>query len=449
MNKFSDKNEEVFTSVSSSTSTQASNSINSSQSGKDGCGGNAWVSGSALRDPWRLDRTLGNLLLRAVKQSPEHGIKTYELSGGENWISYPDFYVAAEIAARNFLAKGLKPGDKVILQTRGTSSTLLISWACFLSGVVAVPMPPLVTLNRDAAAVRRLRSVWEFLGHSPIIVEESFAKSLSAFAVNEGWGELRLLQVEALLRAPRSAPDIALPVIHPDDLALMPLTSGSTGMPKAVQLTHRNILAMSAGTCQQNSFHAGDISFNWMPLDHPGALVMLGVVPMDVGASQIHVPTASILENILLWLELIDRSKATISWAPNFAFSLLSDALARSEQCFDLSTMRFLINGGEHVSPETLRDVLNRMAERGFMDGALRPAFGMAETSSAITYSSGLFLQTVSEEYVGFVSLGGPIPGAELRVVGENGEVLNEGEVGFLQLSRSFCHVRLLQQSRS
>ncbi|MFM9153696.1 MAG: AMP-binding protein, partial [Methylocystis sp.] len=74
------------------------------------------------------------------------------------------------------------------------------------------------------------------------------------------------------------------------------------------------------------------------------------------------------------------------------------------------------------------------MAEHGFSDGALRPAFGMAETSSVITWSSGLFLQTVHEEGIGFVSLGGPIPGAELRIVDEDGSVLQEGAVGFLQL---------------
>ncbi|MFM8859871.1 MAG: AMP-binding protein, partial [Methylocystis sp.] len=353
MNTSFDKNDENSASISSLTSTHAPGSINSRPARADLSAGRAWVSGPALCEPWRLDRTLKDLLLRAVKQSPEHGIKTYELSGGENWISYPDFYAAAEIAARNFLAKGLKPGDKVILQTRGTSSTLLMSWACFLSGVVAVPMPPLVTLNRDAAAVARLRSVWEFLSHPAIIAEESFSKSLSAFTIKESWGELRLLHVEDLLKATKSTSDIALPVIHPDDLALMPLTSGSTGMPKAVQLSHRNILAMSAGTCQQNSFHAGDVSLNWMPLDHPGALIFLCVVPMDAGASQIHAPTASILEDILLWLELIDQSKATISWAPNFAFALLSNALVRTERRFDLSSMRFLISAGEHVAPET------------------------------------------------------------------------------------------------
>ena len=355
-----------------------------------------------------------------------------ELNGSESFLSYAEFEDRARNAARQFLAAGIQPGEHVILQTRGIATTLIACWAGFLSGVVVVPMPPVPVFDPAAASVARLCAVHAMLGAPPILIEASDADAFAAFATAQGWPSPRFLPVQRLLAPASGAPQ--LPRLQPDDLAMLPLTSGSTGTPKAVRLTHRNILAMVAGTNQQNRFGPDDVALNWMPLDHPGALVFLGVVPMEAGAGQVHVPTTTILAAPVRWLELCERYRASISWAPNFAFALLSDAIDKAPQTYDLSDMRFLVSAGEHVAPETLRAALERLTAQGLVEGAMRPAFGMAETCSGITWSPGLSIETLDAENDGVLPLGGPIPGARLRITNEADVVLPEGETGFLQL---------------
>src|SRR5207237_6941297 len=125
---------------------------------------------------------------------------------------------------------------------------------------------------------------------------------------------------------------------------------------------------------------------------------------------------------------------ATISWAPNFAFSLINErAEAIEKRPRDLSSMRFLVNAGEQIVTKTARRFLKLLHQYGLPDNALRPAFGMSETCSGITWSAGLTLESSSDE-MSFVELGRPIPGAALRIIDDAGQLVAEGTVGRLQV---------------
>nr|MDQ2694221.1 SDR family NAD(P)-dependent oxidoreductase [Pseudomonadota bacterium] len=233
----------------------------------------------------------------------------------------------------------------------------------------------------------------------------------------------------------RAAPADDLHAARPDDLALLLLTSGSTGLPKAVMLSHRNLLTMAAGTVQMNGFTGDDVTLNWMPLDHVGAISFLGIMAVALGCRQVHAPTDWILKDPLRWLGLIQRHKASISWAPNFAFSLLNDRAAEIDaQPWDLSPLRFLVNAGEQIVARTARHFLRLLGRHGLPADALRPAFGMSETCSGITWSAGFTLDN-SADGMAFVELGRPIPGAALRIVDDAGQVVAEGVPGRLQVS--------------
>src|SRR5438876_307829 len=110
-----------------------------------------------------------------------------------------------------------------------------------------------------------------------------------------------------------------------DDLAVLLLTSGSTGLPKAVTLTHGNILSRSAATAATNGLTAAARSFNWMPLDHVGGLVMFHARDVYLGCEQVHAGIDWILADPLRWLATIDRYRCGNTWAPNFAFGLIND----------------------------------------------------------------------------------------------------------------------------
>src|SRR5262249_44609536 len=132
--------------------------------------------------------------------------------------------------------------------------------------------------------------------------------------------EPRLAILEDLRSTPPGLDDASA---RPDDLALLLFTSGSTGRPKGVMQTNRSILGMIAGTVQRTSFTAEDVSFNWMPLDHVGAIVPHVVMPAYLLAAQVHAPTRAVLQEPLRWLDWLDGYRASIAWAPNFAFGLI------------------------------------------------------------------------------------------------------------------------------
>src|SRR5690606_38122276 len=128
---------------------------------------------------------------------------------------------------------------------------------------------------------------------------------------------------------------------------------------KGVTQSDAAMLAMADATIQMNGFTADDVTLNWMSMDHAGSLVFLGVMPLALGATQLHVAIEYVLKEPTRWHDLIDTWRASITWAPNFVFSLLLD---RADQVragrWDLACMRFMVNAGEAVVSATARSFI-------------------------------------------------------------------------------------------
>ncbi|MBB6254967.1 type I polyketide synthase [Nitrospirillum iridis] len=373
---------------------------------------------------------LGQVLRRAADGGG--GLIFLDDDGTEHRSDYARVLDEALHVLGGLNAAGLGPGDRVILPVKGVGRLVPLLWACFLGGIVAVPMAPPTLIEEGAPPVRKLHAIWGLLDRPLVVADGDIPAGLAAHAAASGWQGFRALSAEGLWQGPMPT---RLPDVRPDDLAMMPQTSGSTGTPKAVMLTHANILAMVAGTIQANGFGGTDTTLNWMPLDHPGANVFLGVMPAVLGAWQVHVPTAHILTDPLRWLSLLSRHRVSISWAPNFAFSMIgrsADRLAALD--LDLSSVSFLVSAGEQVAAATSATFLELLEAHGLRDGALRPAFGMAESCSGITWSRGLTRGQLAGNPT-TLSLGPPIPGAAIRITDDEGHELPAGELGLLELS--------------
>jgi acyl-CoA synthetase (AMP-forming)/AMP-acid ligase II len=198
--------------------------------------------------------------------------------------------------------------------------------------------------------------------------------------------------------------------------------------------SHRNLLHMAAGTAQISNFTGQDVTLNWMPLDHVGAISFLSCMATYLGCVHVHALTKTILEDPLRWLDWIERHRATISWAPNFAFNLINDRAEEiARRRWDLSSMRFLVSAGEAVVAKTARRFLQLFRPHGLAPTSLHPAFGMSETCSGISWSESFSLETSSDQQ-SFVDVGPPIPGAALRIVNDKDQIVEEGTIGHLQL---------------
>lgn len=217
---------------------------------------------------------------------------------------------------------GLKPQDKIIFQFDRNQDSIAAFWGCVLGGFVPVPIAIAPTYSESNGSVTKLHHAWQMLEQPTILTNEKLAPSI--LALSQSW-EVESIQVETIEELQTSTPDKRAENSNPDDLALLLLTSGSTGIPKGVMQSHRTLLNRSASTSQINHFRSEDISLNWMPLDHVGGLVMFHIRDVYLGCKQIHVVKEAILQNPLLWLDLIESFKATITWALNFAYALINN----------------------------------------------------------------------------------------------------------------------------
>jgi fatty-acyl-CoA synthase len=239
-------------------------------------------------------------------------------------------------------------------------------------------------------------------------------------------------------------------VVDEDATALLQLTSGSTAEPKAVRITHRNLHANIGGMVTASRLDVErDVMVSWLPLFHDMGMVGFLTVPMVTGLELVKVTPVDFLSRPLLWAELVSRHGGTVTAAPNFAYAVLARRLARAEGPLDLSTLRIALNGAEPIDPAAVEAFVAAGARFGLRPGSVLAAYGMAETALGVSFApveAGLAVDEIDADELEahrraipgtgrrFPRLGPPLPGIEVRVVGEGGAVLGEREVGVLQL---------------
>jgi fatty-acyl-CoA synthase len=240
-----------------------------------------------------------------------------------------------------------------------------------------------------------------------------------------------------------------------DDLALMQLTSGSTGPAKAVQITHRNLVSNAEAMFIGAEYNLeNDVIVSWLPLFHDMGMTGFLTVPMYFGAELVKVTPIDFLRDTLLWAKLIDKYKGTMTAAPNFAYAMFARRLRKQAKPgqFDLSTLRWALSGAEQVEPADVEELCEAGAPFGLKPEAILPAYGMAETTVAVSFSecgAGLVVDEVDADLLAVLhravpatkgntrrlaSLGPVLGGLEARIVDEDGNILPSRGVGVIQV---------------
>ncbi|PYH35612.1 thioesterase domain protein [Aspergillus neoniger CBS 115656] len=222
--------------------------------------------------------------------------------------------------------------------------------------------------------------------------------------------------------------------------ALLMLTSGSTGLPKAVSLTHNQILASLHGKTQSLRVDDTAHSFlNWIRLDHVGSLIEIHLHALFVGCDQVHVPSDEIISHPALFLDLIGRHRVVRTFAPNFFLAELGRYLEppRGEDGphFDLKCLRYIVSGGEAVVVSTGAKVSRLLAQHGAPENVIVPGFGMTETCAGCIYNLEFPAHDTCNNNE-FAALGRCVTGVEARIVSiaTDSILACPGEVGHLEL---------------
>jgi fatty-acyl-CoA synthase len=259
----------------------------------------------------------------------------------------------------------------------------------------------------------------------------------------------RVLTVDDIRTGPATA---ALPT---DDsaVAMYQLTSGSTGVPKAVELTHANLFANSIALMTATDGVPGtDVMVTWLPLSHDMGMIAFLALPMQLGVELVAATPDEFLRRPALWPELITRYRGAITSGPNFAYSVLALTLERANpDDYDLSSLRAAINGAEPIDARAVHRLAQAGARFGLRPGAITPAYGMAETTLAISFDKspqinvdvisrrdlderGVATPDSAADARSVVSVGLPVAGMEIRIVDDESRPRPPRHVGSIEV---------------
>jgi fatty-acyl-CoA synthase len=387
-------------------------------------------------------------LLESAARSPR-GMVTGEPKDPvrRTWSQVRDqaLVMAAALRADRDDSPGLARGGAVGVlagEPAGIAPLAQAVWLC--GGSVTMLHQP--TARTDLAAwAEDTVSVLKMIDAALVVLGPPF-DALAPVLVERGVPFRTLDALAGAATAVRPDPEVAAE----GDTALLQLTSGSTAEPKAVRITHANLHANIAAMVEASRLDLErDVMVSWLPLFHDMGMVGFLTVPMTVGLELVTVTPVDFLTRPLLWAELISKYHGTVTAAPNFAYAVLGRQLARADGPLDLSSLRIALNGAEPIDPVAVRGLVDAGARFGMRPEAVLCAYGMAETALGVAFApveTGLQVDDVDADDLearrratpgtgrSFPKLGPPLPGIEVRVVGEGGEALGERQVGVLHL---------------
>ncbi|QWQ39670.1 amino acid adenylation domain-containing protein [Streptomyces sp. YPW6] len=389
--------------------------------------------------------TLLDVLLDAVREAPGQTVVHVRGDGSELTVTLSGLLDESLRVAGGLREAGVAPGTCVPLLADRSEDFQPMFWGAVAAGLVPVPL---------AADTRRVLPVWEHLGRPPLVVDAS-----TATLVGELPDGARALNLDAL----RAGPLLREPVPGGcDDVAFLQFSSGSTGAPKGVEVTHRAVLANLEQIRAASALSADDVVVSWMPYFHDMGLIGTHLAPLAARARQVKIGPLSFAKRPRLWFEVAARHRATVLSAANFALALAvrrvpADVLAR----LDLSAVRLLLVGAEPIAPAVWRAFTDRTRPAGLDPAAAQPVYGLAEATLAVTFppagevaeplvldraslSEGVAVDTEQGlEAVELMDVGRPVAGCAVRIVDDNGGVLGERRVGHImvrgpQLARGY-----------
>lgn len=390
-----------------------------------------------------------------ITEDSDAGERSYTMTFGE-------LYAAGLRCAAELGRRGVPAGGRVAMMLP-TSRSFFISYAgILLAGAIPVPIYPPFRADRIEEYGERQSAI---LNNAEVCLlltfhrAESVAKLLKPRVRSlAGVSDAEKL-IEAADKAPPLAPGARSPhvtgirVRKGSDLALLQYTSGSTGDPKGVMLTHANLLANIRAIGEALELSPSDVGVSWLPLYHDMGLIGAWLTLLHFGVPLVVMSPLAFLTRPERWLQAFHKHRGTITAAPNFAYELCVRKIADKDiQGVDLSSLRAALNGAEPVNPETLERFAKRFASYGFRREAQLPVYGLAEAALAVTVpplNRGPLIDRVEREMfttrghavpaasddktaIAFVSSGKPIPRHEVRIVDENGNELSDRTEGFL-----------------
>jgi acyl-CoA synthetase (AMP-forming)/AMP-acid ligase II len=349
---------------------------------------------------------------------------------------------AREIAA--WLTSRPEADRPVLLLFEPGTEFWLAFIGCLYAGVVAVPTPLPIDERSMKRVTEILRDADSALALTTTKLRDLLAAGIEpldlprsvAFVATD---DARLADADAWTR-----PDVTA-----ETVAFLQYTSGSTGNPKGVVVTHGNLVSNMATIAGALGFTDESVIVGWVPHFHDMGLIS-SLTFFSVGANVVTMSPLAFLKQPVRLLEAISKYRGTGSAAPNFAYDLIARRVTPEQLAgLDLSSWKIALNGAEPIRRRTVDQIIATLAPAGFSPSAMRPAYGLAEVTLMATASSGVHRYLDADAHalqqnryapangdsISLVSSGSPAPGVDVRIVDpDTGRELSEDHVGEIWL---------------
>lgn len=325
--------------------------------------------------------------------------------------------VRAKRWAHALEAIGVVPGDRVVVVRANDLDFVASFFGAQLVGAVPVPAPWPFALADASAAAARLWPLIQVADAQVVVTTDRLSDALEALGVRA-------------LTEPSATPSEGPPLPKSEDPAFIQFTSGTTSAPRGAVITHTAALANATMMADALGLSSADVGVSWLPLFHDMGLVGALLTSLLRGFP-LHVMTP---EELLLrprrWLELISKTRATLTVGPNFAYDLVVRRV-RNIDGLELGSLRLALNGSEPVHRRTIEAFEAKLAQSGLREGVVLPVYGLAENCLGVSFAA------VSDAAADLPwqgravpSVGAPLAGVDVEIRTEAGVVVDEGDEG-------------------
>ncbi|HEY0682207.1 MAG TPA: AMP-binding protein [Steroidobacter sp.] len=396
-------------------------------------------------------RTLNEVLRWHVEQHPDFPQITIRIDDREEILTYESLWRDAIAIGSGLQKQRLQPGEPVALMLPTSRDYFGAFFGILLAGGVPVPLYPPSRPSQIEEHVRRHAGILANAQAGTLITTPDMRRLAALLRMHAP--ALHRITTADELRTLHAEP-IRAEHLHEHSTALLQYTSGSTGQPKGVVLSHANVLSNLEALGRALDIRRGDVFVSWLPLYHDMGLIGAWLGTLYFGLRLVVMSPLAFLSRPLRWLEAIQSHRGTLSAAPNFAYELCLRHVTDDELAgLDLSTWRIAMNGAESVMPDTLVRFQERFAGCGLRPTALTPVYGLAECSVGLTVpplERGPLIDVIERESfvqhgtatpaspivtntLSFVSCGRPLTGHDVRIVDDAGRELDERREGRLE----------------
>ena len=365
-------------------------------------------------------------------------------------ITYEKLLNSAQTIAAGLQQQGLLPGQTVAIMLPTSGNYLFSFFGILLAGGIPVPIYPPFRPSQFEDHMRRQAGILTN-SQAVMLITVPEAKAAARLLKGQVPGLHSVVTPQDLIA---SQGQLSRPVLSSKDIAFLQYTSGSTGNPKGVILTHAQLLANIRIMGKAIHAKSTDTFVSWLPLYHDMGLIGAWFGSLYHACPLILMSPLSFLTDPSRWLWMIHKYRGTLSAAPNFAYGLCLHKLQDKDiKGLDLSSWRFAFNGAEPISPQTIRQFGKRFSAYGFRPEAMSPVYGLAEVGVGLAFppiDRGPIIDSIQAEpfttlgkaikasenetnCLEFVACGQPLSSYEIRIVDSTGRELPEREVGQLQ----------------